>query len=93
MLVHHKVNWSVPFSTLPTFIDWSLKILRGSTNQEDKNSVSFSASPVLTMVQTAIEQTVDDGDNTDFGPTLKETSADGGEANSDGDKRDVKQRW
>ena len=37
--------------------------------------------------------TNDDGDNTDFGPTLMETSADGGEANSDGDKRDVKQRW
>jgi len=31
--------------------------------------------------------------NTGFGPTLMETSADGGEANSDGDKRDVKQRW
>ena len=42
---------------------------------------------------TGIEQTVDDGDNTDFGPTPMETSADGGEANSDGDKRDVKQRW
>ena len=34
-----------------------------------------------------------DGNNTYFGPTLMETSADGGEANSDGDKRDVKQRW
>ena len=45
------------------------------------------------MVQTAIEQTVDDGDNTDFGPTLMETSADGGGANADGDKRHVKQRW
>ena len=44
--------------------------------------------------QRALEQnTNDDGDNTDFGPTLMETSADGGEANSDVDKRDVKQRW
>ena len=31
--------------------------------------------------------------NTGFGPTPMETSADAGEANSDGDKRDVKQRW
>ena len=34
-----------------------------------------------------------DGGNTDFLTNAHETSADGGEANSDGDKRDVKQRW